>query len=142
MNLAMLANNLSPCIHDHAGVETTGSRLRRDELGKAKVEGQFQPLCLVEQRPHSAAWHLGLKPRLEFARVVDPPVRKKGGQRTLGEHHEVTFRAVGFTQLRDQASRSLVRAFLAEKWARTEPRRWLPFLVIRLSRDTAARRRF
>ena len=86
-----------------------GLSLFINEFGKPEMETDAKPSGLVEKWLSRIIGHFPLEPSVQFVLGFDIPVRKKRGQRALGEDHQVAPFRVRLTH-HDQQAFDSVRA--------------------------------
>src|SRR5215831_14506823 len=91
MDLAILAGDLARAVDQDRGVKAMHRIAPPFDLGKAHIKADAEPLRRVEERHRLRAGHLPLKKAVDLLLVRHPPAREEGGERQLGEDHEVAF---------------------------------------------------
>jgi len=91
MDLAILAGDLARAVDQDRGVKAMHRIAPPFDLSKAHIKADAEPLRRVEERHRLRAGHLPLKKAVDLLLVRHPPAREEGGERQLGEDHEVAF---------------------------------------------------
>ncbi len=113
VDLAVLAGDLAGAIDQDRRIEAMHRAAALLDLGKAEADADAEALRLVEQRRRLVARHLALEEAVDLLLVRHPPARKEGGERQLGENHQVAFVLAGLAQQVEHAlddGRPAVRA--------------------------------
>ena len=98
VHLAVLADDPAVGRHHDRGVVAVRDAVLDRELGIAQIEADAEVLCQIEQRMGRRVRHLALEPGVDLGDVVVPVAREEGGQRQLGEHHDLRAHAVCLAQ--------------------------------------------
>ena len=112
MHLAVAPDD-PPCrIDEHGGVEAAHAAALFDQLGVSEIESHTEARRLLEQRARVGAGHLALEESVDLRLILQPPARKEGGERKLGEDNEPRATSMRLAQQRDQAADDCAARFV------------------------------
>ena len=121
MDLAVLADDRARLVDEDGGVVAALDAALLDELRVAQVEADTEALGLVKERPGRGIGHLALEEGVELVLVLDPPARKKTGQRKLRKYHQVAAPVVRRAKELDQARDHRLAALVPRDRAELRP---------------------